>query len=111
MFKLPTKLRIGAFHYKCELVHKDADYEGQSDGQGEGYIRIVESLPDKKKASTLFHEMCHCIFHEWNLDFKSIPKKDVEEKVIEALESGFTGFAEDHQRVFQAIVKAMGEKL
>lgn len=106
MFKLPKKLRIGPFHYKVELVHKDADYEGQSDG-AEGYIRIVKSLPDKKKASTTFHEIGHCICHEWHLD---LPKK-VEEKIILALESGFTAFAEDHQKEFQQIVKYMGEKL
>jgi len=58
-------------------------------------------------ASSTFHEISHCIFHEWHLD---LPKK-VEEKVTLALESGFTAFAEDHQRVFQEIVKNMGKKL
>lgn len=102
MFQVPASIRIVAFPYECVTVHEDVPYEGKSHGT-DGYIRIVESLTNQKKASTLLHEIMHCILHEYNV----VLAEEDEERVILALESGFVCLATDEQSLYQKMVKAM----
>ncbi len=101
MFKLPTKLRIGPTHYtasKGEL----SDLMGKCDGD-KAYIKIDADVPENKVAIVLFHEILHAMLHEYHVD---LPDK-TEERTVRALESAFVGFAKDHQKLFQSIVKEM----
>ena len=103
MFNLPTRLRIGSSFYKVMLV-KDLEADGLCHG-GDAWIKIKKYLKAEKNARTLFHEITHLIFEEYDIKLSD----EDEERVTVALESGYSSFAKDHQKVFQSMVEEMGK--
>jgi len=104
MFRLPKRLRIGASVYKVMLV-KDLESDGLCHG-GNAWIKIKKNLKAEKNARTLLHEIMHLMLEEFDVKLSD----EDEEKVVLALESGFSGLAKDHQRVYQSMIKVMGAR-
>ena len=103
MFKLPSKVRIGQSNYSVSIESLTDDL-GKCDGD-KNYIKLGDDLTDTKRATVFLHETLHAILHEYHVD---LPTK-TEERVVLAMESGLCGFAKDNQKLFQQMIKVMGE--
>lgn len=101
---IPKKLRIVSTMWEVKEVSGDTDYLGQSDFD-KRLIHIKEKMNPEQTARTIFHEVCHGILDEYGARLN----KDIEEKVVRAIENGFAAFAKDHQKLFIEIIKEMGK--
>ena len=101
-FEIPPRIRIGPSIYTVTVEKRDDDL-GKCD-YDETWIKVSSALKGDKLASTLLHEMLHCILHEWHINLSH----KVEESVVLAVESGLCGFAKDHQKLFIEMIKEMG---
>ena len=99
--KFPPKIRIVSSWYT--LSKEKMEDDGKSNFN-DSYIKINESLNDEKQARACNHEITHMILDEFHID---LPEK-MEERVIRAIEYGQAGFAKDHQKLYQQLVKEMG---
>lgn len=94
MFRLPKKLRVGAYLYQVKEMQRVADE--QRFGQivmTEDVIELHPNLSPTRQKTTLLHEAIHSIMEQ-----AGIPEHD--EQIINILSSGFVRLLDDNPGVF-----------
>lgn len=105
-FQLPESVKVGAFAY--EIIAWDAKEAADTKHYGEASqrqqrIRIDISFGRRRAASTLLHEILHCIWMAW-----SMHEGDPEERVMDTLESGLAAVYCDNPEVMRWIAESLG---
>lgn len=104
----PIKVRIGSIDYTVESIGRQ-DFESEY-VYGQVYFRdavisIADDLSPPIWASTLLHEIFHCLFREWvgNSVWLIEDNKDTEEELVDRLSLGLCQVIRDNPALMDTI--------